>query len=52
MGDGGRDSVERSRSELESGIKGDVGEEVAEVSISKVESDSEIGLQCLSTQCS
>ena len=41
FGDGGRsrDSVERSRSESEPGRRDDVGAEVADVSISKVESD-------------
>ena len=34
--------MERSRSGFESGSKGDVGEEVAEISISEVESDREI----------
>ena len=41
FGDGGRlrDSVERSRSESEPGRRDDVGAEVADVSISEVESD-------------
>ena len=41
FGDGGRsrDSVERSRSESEPGRRGDVGAEVADISISEVERD-------------